>query len=58
MCPYLEKSDARCAQHLSLHRIDDALGVCAAEFECCPIYRQKMLRDVNRPRQYEPALAG
>jgi hypothetical protein len=42
VCPYLENADSRCAVHQSLHRLDDALTLCAEDFENCPVYREML----------------
>ena len=42
MCPYLEESDSRCSVHLSLHALEEALGLCAYNYQACPIYREKL----------------
>jgi len=40
----LEEPDPRCAAHLSLRRLDEALSLCADadNYQLCPIYRQKL----------------
>ncbi len=51
MCPFLEDSDPRCAVHLSLHSLEDALGWCACHYEHCPIYSEKLHADArSRPQ--------
>ena len=56
VCPFLEQADPRCAAHLSLQRLDDALGRCADHFEQCPIYREKLLADASRRREFREHL--
>ena len=48
MCPFLEDADPRCACHLSLNALEEALGLCADRFDECPAYRQKLLCDAPR----------
>ncbi len=38
----LDKSDARCATHLTLANISSAFAHCADQYEQCPIYRQAL----------------
>jgi hypothetical protein len=39
MCPYLDLNDERCADKLTLARIDEALDECGGDYGQCPIYR-------------------
>ena len=39
MCPFLDKSDARCAAHLSLASLASAFAHCADRFCDCPVYQ-------------------
>ena len=41
MCPFLNTSDDRCADHLTLENIECALEHCAGEYENCPIYCER-----------------
>lgn len=38
MCPFVDKSDARCATHLTLANIASAFAHCADEYTVCPVY--------------------
>lgn len=40
MCPYIDLGDVRCAEKLTLARIDEALETCAGDYGQCPIYRR------------------
>ena len=40
MCPFLEKADARCADHWSLKNIVSAFSCCAGNFTDCPVHQQ------------------
>ena len=51
VCPFLEAADPRCAVHLSLHSLHEALGLCASDYEECPIYREKLHDDARRDRK-------
>jgi len=51
VCPFLDESDPRCAVHLSLRRLDEALGLCAHRHEDCPIYREKLAGDAPPDRK-------
>ena len=48
MCPFLEKSDARCATHLTLANLCGAFAHCADEYASCPTYR-KLLAELISP---------
>ena len=34
-----------------MSRLEDALGICAHQYEECPIYRQRLLADESRKRK-------
>ena len=40
MCPYVEASDRRCGNHLTLDNLRHALAHCASEYQQCPVYRE------------------
>ena len=60
MCPMLDKSDARCAAHLTLANISSAFAHCADQYEQCPIYQNTIARMLDHVCQYSetPAAAG
>jgi len=47
----LEQADPRCAVHLSLNKLEEAMGLCGADYEDCPIYREKLLGDARQDHQ-------
>jgi hypothetical protein len=44
MCPFLDKSNAACAAHLTLSNISSAFAHCADRFTDCPVYAQLILQ--------------
>ncbi len=44
MCPYLEKSDSRCATHLNMRNIVQAYAHCAGCYQNCSVYRELQAR--------------
>jgi hypothetical protein len=42
-CPFVNQADARCAQRLSLERLDYAFAFCFDEYDCCPVYLDRLL---------------
>ncbi len=40
MCPFLEKTDPRCATHLTLANISRAFAHCAGQYARCPVYQK------------------
>jgi len=40
VCPFVEKSDVRCATHLTLANLTRAFAHCADEYRVCPVYAQ------------------
>ena len=49
----LDKSDARCATHLTLANISSAFAHCADQYEQCPIYRQTLSELLDNVCQYK-----
>ena len=39
VCPYVNKSDTRCANHWTLRNLCQAFTHCADQFAVCPVYR-------------------
>lgn len=58
MCPMLEKSDARCATHLTLANISSAFAHCADRYEQCPIYQQTVAGMLDHVCQYQETTAA
>jgi len=54
----LEKSDARCATHLTLANISGAFAHCADQYEQCPIYQQILAEMLDHASQYEETIAA
>ncbi len=40
MCPFVNKTDARCGAHLTLGNLAQAFAHCADCYTDCPIYRE------------------
>ncbi len=53
----LEKSDARCATHLTLANISSAFAHCADQYEQCPIYQQAFAELLDNVCQYTETTA-
>ena len=43
VCPFLDEDEPRCGEHLSLSKLDHALGLCADRYEECPLYQEMLL---------------
>jgi len=39
-CPHVNRSDTRCAEHLTMGGLEYAYDHCFASFEHCPVYRE------------------
>ena len=50
MCPFADRSDARCRRHLRLDDLAWAFSYCVERPAACPIYWEIALDD----RQYRP----
>ncbi len=48
MCPFVNKSDARCAAHLTLQNIASAFTDCAGQHIKCPVYQELTTDDCNQ----------
>ncbi|HNX26723.1 MAG TPA: hypothetical protein PKK48_04880 [Phycisphaerae bacterium] len=40
VCPLVEKSNPRCASHMTFRNISQMFAHCAGEFNSCPIYKE------------------
>jgi hypothetical protein len=58
MCPHLEKADPRCAAHLSLEHLEEAMCRCAYRYEDCPVYRKLLVSDAATQEHVEPVRAA
>jgi len=54
-CPFLNRSDHRCAEHFNLDQLDFALEHCFDQYQTCPIYFE--LLNERLERRYEGATA-
>lgn len=54
VCPYIEKDDVRCADHLTMRNVAHAFAHCADNYAQCPVY-QRLKAQQGR---YEPAYAA
>jgi DNA-binding GntR family transcriptional regulator len=41
-CPFLNREDARCANHFSLDRLDHAFHHCFGSYSACPTYHEML----------------
>ena len=53
MCPFVDKSDARCATHLTLANLCRAFAHCAGEYTLCPVYEKLVTDLVSHGCAYE-----
>jgi len=53
VCPFVDKSDARCATHLTLANLTRAFAHCAGDYTVCPIYEQLVNEMVSDGFDYE-----
>lgn len=44
-CPFVDRYDARCAQHLTMGGLGYAYRHCFAEFASCPVYAELMAEE-------------
>jgi hypothetical protein len=48
-CPFLNRSDCRCGEYLSLDRLGHAFGRCFGQYAACPVYAELLIeRRVRR----------
>ncbi len=40
MCPFVDKADSRCAEHMRFGNIFSAFAHCADGFTCCRTFRE------------------
>lgn len=55
-CPFLNRSDPRCAEHFSLDSLSEAFADCVGTYAACPTYRELLAE--RRTRRGESADAG
>jgi len=51
LCPFIDKSDPRCAAHLNLGNVSHAYGYCADRYQMCLIYQELINDDRNSQRE-------
>lgn len=56
MCPFLEQDDPRCADHLNLYNLVQAMEHCACHYRRCPLYRQ-VAKDAYAAQKSQEQLA-
>ncbi|CAN5619039.1 hypothetical protein BH09PLA1_BH09PLA1_09020 [soil metagenome] len=54
-CPFLNRRDARCGEHMSIQGLDHAFDYCFGRYQGCPVYFQMLIE--RRARRGE-AVAG
>ena len=67
-CPFLNRSDERCAAHFSLDHLRDAFDHCVNAYAGCPVYRELLLevrlrraaagRELRRLHPGQPTVAN
>jgi len=58
VCPFVDKSDARCATHLTLANLLRAFAHCAGDYPLCPVYERLVTEMVTHGYACEgPAVA-
>ena len=56
-CPFLNRRERRCGQHLSLQGLDYAFDYCFGSYQSCPAYFELLVeRQARRGRQNVQAL--
>ena len=58
MCPFVDKSDDRCAAHMTLRNVLQAFLHCADRYSDCPVYSQMVARAFTSDLKASPALAA
>lgn len=47
MCPLVDKSNSRCATHLTLANLSCAFAHCAGEYDDCPVYKEIRVKKIR-----------
>ena len=55
MCPFVNKTDVRCAAHLTLKNLNQAFAHCADLYRACPAYKELITNERNH-EQAEPSV--
>ena len=45
MCPYIDKADTRCSDHLTFRNVGHAFEYCAGKYCSCPVFRYLSAND-------------
>ncbi len=52
MCPFIDKTDTQCAEHLTFRNVSHAFAHCAGRYATCPIYhRLSAEENTHDPRE-------
>ena len=41
-CPFVNKPDGRCAEHLSLDHLRHSFAYCFGQYQSCPVYDERL----------------
>jgi len=52
-CPHLDRNDVRCGSRLTITRLDEAFGLCMADFRRCPVFH-RLTREAVRVGAADP----
>jgi hypothetical protein len=47
-CPFLNRHDSRCGEHMSLAGLDHAFNYCFGRYQGCPVYFQMLIERRTR----------
>ncbi len=50
VCPFIDRADARCADHLTFRNLTRAFAHCADHYAACPIYRRLTAKECSYER--------
>jgi len=45
VCPFVDKAYSRCATHMTLRNVTEAVAYCANRYTACPIYQELVADD-------------
>ncbi len=54
MCPFIDKADAQCAEHLTFRNLSRAFAHCAGRYATCPIYQRLCAEKHAHDRRESP----
>jgi hypothetical protein len=55
-CPFLNRTDKRCGEHLNLESLDHAFEHCFDVYAACPVYLELLIERRTRGETDRPAL--